>query len=224
MTQWRSRSPRYEILRDEGINVFLQPTQDGEEAAPIPARLKQISFGGARLLTRQTLRLESNLCMKIAFRELEFETFVDARVAWARPLFDGEWILGCAFSPELPEQLLDALADMQYIDRRGSGRTPTQAAANVRHESKQDLLPATIVDYSYGGVCLEVAEIEQLGRKIQLVVETPNGSQTSMLRVCWLIENVPAALHLIGCEYIDQQASGRMRKCLDEECFVHQDA
>lgn len=224
MTQWRPRSPRYEIMRTEGMTVQLKQLDGHDQFVSFPAQLKQISLGGARLITQRPLRLDEKFLVTIAFDSTEFESVVDARVAWARPLRGDDWLMGCEFSPELPEKLLDDLSHHGYIERRERGRILIRTPVNFRHHTSLEMAQGNIVDYSHGGLCLEANVAENLERQLHLVVGENGSQQQAAMLVRWRIENGVEASHLMGCEFVNRHEAIALRQCLESARFAELEA
>ncbi len=220
MTEWRPRSPRYDVLQQEGINVCLVRVDDQQETVVIPAELRQISLGGARMVTQRPLLLEETLNMKVTFDEVDFESIVDARVAWARPLRGEDWLIGCAFSPDLPEAMLDEMARQELIDRRKFGRMIAEIPAKYRKPGSQEKLDATVVDVSPGGLCLAVDSAEGLGAQVQIIVQADEKEFAARARVCWRMDNENSESTLIGCEFVVPKEATAMRQVLEEMRFA----
>lgn len=221
MTPWRPRSPRHELVREDGITVSLRQFDGDECVREISAVLKQISLGGARLITHCPLQMDDRFRIRVCFQEIEFESVLDGRVAWARPLRGDDWLMGCAFSPELPELLLDELARYGYIDRRQSGRILTRTPAAIRHQVSQITRPAHIIDFSHGGVCLEAADLQHLDSLLDLLWDEEAGRQhQATIRVRWHVEQPCDRSHLLGCEFLHRKDAVAVRQHLEETVFA----
>ena len=219
MTQWRPRSPRYEIVRADGIAVELKQLSGEDQYVTFPAQLKQISQGGARLITQRPLRLDERFVVSVKFDATAFESIVDARVAWARPLRGEDWLMGCEFTPELPEQLLDDLALNGFINRREKGRILVRTPVNVRQDSCPEMSQGNIVDFSHGGLCLESEFASQLEEQLQLIVGTNGSQKQANMLVRWRIES-HESLHVMGCEFVHRHEAISLRQCLEDSRFA----
>jgi hypothetical protein len=128
--------------------------------AAVPARVRDVSPGGASLVVGRLFDLGAMLSLALPHPAREPLTTVLVCVVHARDLGDGRWQLGCTFSAEITADDLERFAPQPGAARpeqRAGARHPGRAHAAYQRvnaptpESSQ----ARVLNLSIGGIVLE---------------------------------------------------------------------
>jgi hypothetical protein len=164
--------PRYELRAAGRLAVRV------ERAAGLPpveagVKLVDISREGVKLLASSRLHIHETVTIRIEVPEVRRDFSLPARVCWSHPAKGESWRLGCTFTQDLHEDVLDQLAVLGYIERRKDPRQTVDAEAWAVWELAEQGFPVRIVSLSPGGFCICCPQAGKIGAR--LLLEFGNG-------------------------------------------------
>lgn len=200
----RERRASARLLCD--LKTAWRPAAAPDEP-PAPARVRDVSLGGAGLLVRRRLEAGTLLAIDLpgkGFRPLT----VLACVAHASAHGPGEWALGCAFSAELTHDELESLGTGRATaapDRRLRRRPAGTVRALYRPANEEDgpWKPARVADLSTRGVGLLVPRPAPVGTLLSLRLHEADGPASLDMLAC--VERAlfpPGGGCALGCRFI----------------------
>jgi hypothetical protein len=180
------------------------------ERPSIEADLLDLSQAGARLSVSASISIQEALRLRIEIPELGLDLDIPAAVCWTRPSDGGSWIVGCSFSPELPEDAAKQLGVNGQLNRRKEPRFPIDVEGLVELELAEKNVPVRIRDYSAGGFCMFGSTPANSGQRLLLHVTMPDGTDVAIPgKVQWRFGYEDG--YLFGCAYLNHQGYSSFR-------------
>jgi hypothetical protein len=213
-----NRAPRYKVKDQTKVAVTLEKA-DGSSAQLI-AELLDISIGGAKFWTSETMAIRQIVDVVIGFRETGYQIQVSGEICWANPAPGDGWLLGCSFKPALPEDVLQLCATSGIIERRRHPREPVSIPASARWELDRELVPARVLNYSPGGgFCLLSQTDDKPGERVLLELTRGDGQVVTVRgKSRW---QAPAADgYVVGCEFLSTEDASNFADVVQSLCQV----
>lgn len=196
----RRGAPRFRITKPEALRVTVTKNDNSFEA--IQTELVNISVGGAKFKSNQSVTVNEVVSVKIDVDQPGQAISVSGEVRWIAPLDGDEWWLGCAFKPSIPHEVLNQLARQGILERREHVRQRISLPVTVQWQLEYEPTTVMVVDYSAGGLCL-VSKVERgPGERLMLKFELDDGREVQV-RASTRWEVCCDEGFLIGCEFID---------------------
>ncbi|MCE9607307.1 MAG: PilZ domain-containing protein [Planctomycetia bacterium] len=202
--------PRYEIDGELAVTLIIEP--DDYRSAPIEveATLINLSASGAKLAVPTALEQDKTVRIKLVVDRLGLSFYLSARVCWAAPEGESSSIVGCQLSPNIPEGILQHIAQGGRLNRRDQDRRATSmqvgiARGGIRLWSREK---AVIRNYAAGGVCLEMTKSAQLAEVLRLRFAMDELEGVDVV-VRWVIQQEDR--FLMGCEYQNATSFARLQ-------------
>jgi len=163
----------------------------------LDVRLRDLSGWGVGFVAGKPIHEKENLIF--AFTNGGGTTRVRALVRWSNQLAFDEWAVGCEFTLDGATDFPVDLGD--HVDE-GSGvtRIPVRIPVTIRDESAAGH-PATIVNYSDGGICIVSETDFAAGESVLLQLPGCNQGQLFVARVQWHRSDDIDQRH--GCAFTD---------------------
>jgi hypothetical protein len=159
---------------------------------------------------------ELHVLIKSIKNEVEYEGICIAR--HMRSVSDGIWEVGCSLEPELSDEVINFVVGVSGKERRGSPRISLTQAAELKRQGQVDGVQVTIRNISLGGYCLHIPEEHDVGEKVKLQLEDPDGNEHSIAgRIRW--QNKVEDGYLIGCSFVDSNSHLVLLSCLHKTRF-----
>jgi len=192
---------RYQLAVDSQIPVSVEWMTD-DESHKCEACLVDLSASGARLRLSQNVPLHETIEVRIRVGKLAIDFHCAAEVCWLQPR-GSQWVLGCAFECELPEQILSKLASNGYLNRRSNPRIPTELAVEVKEElGTSQWCKANVDNYSSGGFRLQSKCPVAVGQRVLLKVKDADQQQVTVPgRVHWRVGSDDG--YAVGCSFLN---------------------
>ena len=168
-----------------------------------------LGTGGAKLRSASCIPIGEVLQLKLVTHQLDFEFQGTAEVCWSRALEGEEWLVGCAFRPQIPDHTIDKLANCGLLERRDSVRRQVSLPVTIHWELDEEPDSAKLQDYSDGGFCIAINRAAEPGQRLSMSCEAPYGEQLEIqARVQWMLETPDH--NLVGCSILLGQDFGRL--------------
>lgn len=192
---------RYQLAVDSRIPVSVEWTSD-DQSHQCDACLTDLSASGARLRLSQKVPLHETIEVRLRVGKLAIDFHCAAEVCWLQPR-DGQWVLGCAFECELPEQVLSQLAGNGYLNRRANPRIPIELAVEVKEElGTSQWFEATVDNYSSGGFRLQSKTPVAVGQRVLVQMEDADRRQRTVPgRAHWRADSDDG--YAVGCSFLN---------------------
>ncbi|MCA9261703.1 MAG: PilZ domain-containing protein, partial [Planctomycetales bacterium] len=201
------REPRYRVHM-ERIQLTLY-RRDGVDT--FPGELLNISAGGAKMRVSEGFDVAEALAVRLHVPALQRTIEVAASVCWGEPAQGGTWVMGCAFTPTIPRELLQEFASAGVLERRDQKREMLSLSAKLKWELDADVCDVVIRDYSLGGGCCVQAKYAGFpGQRLLLTMPRPDASPVKICALArWQLEIEDG--FLIGCEFLHHRDSLDLR-------------
>jgi len=211
------REQRFAVERAKGFDVLVCRGESSDMV--FYADLMDFSRSGLKFCLPFNARFDEKLQIQLTFKDYEFSYSGTSRVRHIRNKEVNRWVVGCSVSPELPDEVVDALADLTEQERRKSPRSKVEGKGYLSRQGEVEEIPATIKNVSTGGFCLRVDEEFEVGSQVNFSMENRFGFQEQIdARVCWQRES--EGEQLIGLSFADRAAHERLLDCFE---FPHTD-
>lgn len=200
--------PRYDLAEIFCVEVSVEADDRWADPIQLSATVLNLSSNGAKLAVPHALNRNETFRIRLVVDRLGLNFYLSAQVCWAAPEGTAASVIGCRFSPDLPELILQQLADGGRLDRRDRNRLASSAEMGiVRAGSKfWSRENGRLHNYAVGGVCIETDRTAALGERLTLrfskQVEVP-------VVVRWVVEQ--DGRFLMGCEYENPQSFAELR-------------
>ncbi len=208
----RTRPPRYEFRTDEGLRVTLQKTDSSR--SPVPVTLLNISTGGAKIRTSETVQFKDAVVLRIEVEQPIRAISVSGEVCWVAPALGDKWSIGCRFDPPIPEEVLQEFAEAGVIERRENQREQVSLAATALWELKGESRSVRVLNHSRGGFCLQADDGGKPGERLLLRLEIESAYAVPA-RIQWKIEAQEG--YVIGCSFQNPRDFGVFSKATPDE-------
>jgi len=154
--------------------------------------------------------------LRLALEQLDSEFQSAAEVCWTRPGKGNDWLMACAFRPQIPKQILDKLVICGLLEQRETIRQNVNLPVTIRWELGEGGKSAKLIDYSDGGFCLGTSYVVEAGQRLSMKIDRPEGRPLEVLaKVQWLLKTPDE--HLLGCSLLGGDDIGCLR-ALDDSC------
>ena len=203
------RKPRYKIRDGQNATVVLERAAQSDRPA-LTASLIDLAESGAKLSASSCIPIGEFVQLRLMVEQLESEFQSAAEVCWNRPGKDGEWLVACAFRPQVPKHIFDTLAACGVLERRESERRYVSLPVTVRWELDEESDSARLQDFSDGGFSIVISHAIETGRRLSMVCEGSDGEPLEVrAKVQWTLRTPEQ--HLIGCSMLHDQDFGCLR-------------
>jgi hypothetical protein len=194
------RSRRYSVSEHYVFKVTLKHYDEHDRPQTMAAELLDLSPGGAKFCMPNSLACEDDLIVSLQSEELNLDLSLSARICWQRQQADGQWILGCAFDPQLPEAEIEHLFGFGLLERREAPRQSVRGQASARWESATEDTPVGLLDLSEGGFSMLSPMNSEPGQRLRLTLDSEeHGLVDAAATVRW---GLPVdGGWIIGCEF-----------------------
>jgi hypothetical protein len=187
-------------------------------AAPLAARIQDVSRGGVKLLVSQRFEPGDLLSVELPAAEGRPPAAVLACVVHARPQAADEWALGCRFSAELSDDDLAAFGGASTTrsalpDSRAWSRFPCDvtAAYYLVPDGEGALRHAQVLNVSADGVGLFVREAIPVGTLLSADLHAPGGGKVVSILACVVHVTERPDGRVLGCTFIRQLDEATLR-------------
>ena len=196
----RRRAPRFRIQNTEALRVTV--TKSDKSFETIHTELVNISVGGAKFKSNQSVTVNEVVSVKIDVEHPGQSISVSGEVRWIAPLDGDEWWLGCAFKPPIPHEILNELARQGVLERREHVRQRISLPVTAQWQLEYEPTTVTVVDYSAGGICLTTDSERGPGERLMLRFQLDDGRDVQVrASTRWEVRCDDG--FLIGCEFTD---------------------
>jgi hypothetical protein len=196
--------PRYDLAESFTVEVSVEAPERWAEPVCLTATVLNLSANGAKLAVPYALNRDENFRIRLVVERLGLSFYLSAQVCWSAPEGTAACVIGCRFSPNLPEMILQQLADGGRFDRRDRNRLPASAAVGIVRANSKFWSRETghLHNYATGGVCVATDRTAALGETLTLRFGKRDGVDVPVI-VRWVVEQDQQ--FLMGCEYSDRQ-------------------
>ena len=209
------RAPRFKVDNASEAVVTVTRSVEGEDRT-LPAELVDISQHGVKMRVPVNLRFEEAVQLQIDVAGTELEYHGVASVRHIRSVDEEHWLVGCAIAPPMSDETFSYLATTAGKERRRFRRLPISAEATVRRQAQTEGTAATIHNLSSGGICFSSDAIYEVGERVQLFVDDPDGKQRVVeARICWQIDGADGSI--AGCKFSTSNSYAELCACLTEQ-------
>lgn len=196
----------------EAIRAWIMPEESASHATPTRVDVDTISCDAAQLVSRDTMQPGNGYDLTLQTPRAEITVSVVAR--WSVPLAAYGWSVGCVFNGNIAADVMDELAEEQYLERRRDDRLPVEVPCCVATEGSIALSDGVIRDFSRGGMCVEVPADMTVGNKLRVQLLT--AVQPMFLRVRW--SHCDGDEQFVGCQTImDADYTADIREAMQAE-------
>lgn len=203
------------------LTANVQPAA-GMEELRVPARVRDISLGGANLLVDRAFETGQLLSIELPHREGEETNTVLACVVRAVPESGGQWALGCVFSRELSDETLEGFGAKKVrlppSDKRTWMRFPTNVQARFQKigEPESRVHDAQVLNLSASGVGLLVDVPVETGALLSLDLVGHAGQITRTILACVVhVTSQSGTTSALGCNFIRQLSEDDLKALLE---------
>ncbi len=188
--------------------ISIHWTSDGE-AVVTRGMLLDLSRNGIRLMLEEPIPLKKAIHLRIRAIELDFDCTLSAEVCWIRSRGPKQWLLGCSFATDFPEEALVTLAQEGFLNRRKDPRVPISVTAFARQELMPEAINVRLEDYSRGGFRMFTPLSMNVGERALILVRDEGGSPLSIAaRVLWQLE-VDGGM-FVGCGFLNPEGHAQL--------------
>jgi hypothetical protein len=212
-SEFQESAFQYRLNSDIALNVTLQREKNAEIH---DASLLDITNTGIWLRTTAGLLFEETITVRIIVPEIDFEFEFVSQVSWIKPASDGHWRIGCPIQPPISEEMLNQLANLDYIDRRSKPRDQVNLPGVVTAELQQCQTAVTIQCVSKSGFGFLASEPCPVHQKIMLKVD--NGTDEILdftARVEWEFKS--GNDYRYGCSFLSPSDYEGLRGLIEVE-------
>ncbi len=177
------------------------------------ADLLDLSRGGAKLVLDDSPGIGAALTLHFD----DLACAVPSTVCWSRVDENERCWVACSFDPPLPEEVLEALLQEGYLERRRDPREPVEIPAMARWPMG-DPVAVDVRDFSAGGLCLTAPHAAARGQRMLLHLGHGEDTQASALvEVQWCIRFDDG--YLIGCSFLHREGLAAVRRMATNVVF-----
>lgn len=203
------RKSRYRIRDGQNIAVVLERVSDSDRPL-LTAGLIDLSQGGVKMRAASCVPIGEVLQLKVATDQLEFEFQTTVEVCWTRPTEGEDWLVGCAFRPQIPNDIFDRLVAGGLLERREAERRYESLPVAIRWELGEEADSARLQDYSDGGFCIATNHAVEIGQRLFMSCVVPDGKQSVIpAKVQWMLTTPEH--YLVGCTMLNSEDFGCLR-------------
>lgn len=207
------RSRRYSVSENYVVGVTLKHYDEHDRPLITAARLLDLSPGGAKLALATSFPFEDDLIVSLESEELNLSLSLSARICWLRQQDDREWILGCAFDPQLPDAEIEHLLSYGLLERRETPRQSVRGQAMACWEGGMDETPVGLLDLSEGGFSMLSPMFAEAGKRLRLSLDSAEHELIdAAATVRWGLK-VDGGW-IIGCQFENRRAFAALEKRL----------
>jgi hypothetical protein len=194
------RAERFAVKNLDATYAMVERIDDHGETTNLLAEPLDISQGGVKLRLDAPLNFEETIRLVLGCVEGPLRLTLTCRVAWLRTEWDGLWLVGCQFIPQLPTEVLEQMFSSGWVERRRFHRCAANGTATARWQLSPDQFKVDLIDVSQGGFCIRCRQAGCQADRIQLCLDTIDGPVTVQARAKWRF-NLDEQSQLIGCEF-----------------------
>lgn len=202
-----NRESRYAVQEEQALTVTVVRQLNQES---LPATVANLSLGGAKLVVSLPLSFTELIRVNLTLSESDVRFDVPARICWARPIGDGTYSVGCAFSERLTPEVLNSLSELGYLERRAHGRVQVDFPALSKWELSDTISTVQVLDYSIGGFVMVSRQRAQADQQLMLEISTEHQVFTLSARVVWQTRMEES--YRIGCSFIGKKDAETMAR------------
>ena len=200
------REPRFGVIRGRQISSTISIDLEGE-VFELPVELIDLSRDGAKIQSKLHLPAGTPLTMKLLVRRCSIDLTIGGEVKWCQLNVDDTSRIGCSFFVEVPEDVIQQLAEQGYLERRGDARKSVSIDVLVKQElSATPPVVGQIIDYSASGLRLSLPTPIKLGARL-LVEPQSTETETPIVAVRTLWQRSHDGGCEVGCCFLS--TSGR---------------
>jgi hypothetical protein len=207
-TQAQEEERRVWIRYPSSAEAACQPA-NAEDAAPVIARVRNISRGGISLVVNRWYEPGMLLSIQLPDATPESASTILAYVVRSNPKGEGEWAVGCTFATELDEDDLKTLgvprSRPEAPDQRSWERFPCDVRVTYQVVKADSPSPkdGIVLDLSPMGVGLLLTEALEVGTLLNLELRSVDGKSTLiMLASVVRVTARTGRASIIGCNFI----------------------
>lgn len=195
------REPRYHVNPEFNIRVAVRraamPNQE------ISGKVVDMSQSGARLVLESSVQFQEAITVYLVCEEMGLDIALSSNVCWLRQgRGPEEWVLGCAFDPELPADYLEDFFRNGLLERRSNPRLPLDMEARALWELSNEPAPIRLVNVSQCGFCMTTSNMVEVGRRVRLFVDRANRPELQIDgRIQWAMRN--GEEQVLGCHLVN---------------------
>ena len=203
------RKPRYRLREGQNATVVLERVSESDRR-PLAASLVDFSESGVKVSLPFRVQIGELVQLELAFDQSDLHFLGAAKVCWTRPEKDGEWLVACAFRPQVPKHIFDTLAASGVLERRDSERQYVSLPVTIRWELGVEDDSVRLQDFSDGGFSIVTSYAVETGQRLSMVCETSDGEPLEVrAKVQWTLRTPEQ--HLVGCSMLHDQDFGCLR-------------
>jgi c-di-GMP-binding flagellar brake protein YcgR len=198
------------VRRHVSVETRVTPAT-GEAETPLPARILDVSSGGARLEVGRFFEPGDLLSLELPPQDGSSSVTVLACVVYSQAVGDDRHILGCRFSAELSAADLATFGASKtrpdVLDSRNWSRYPCEIKAVYQTVPDDDKPPreAKVLNISAGGIGLVVTEEVRAGALLSAELHAADGRAVVTILAC--VVHVVAESgreRVLGCNFIQE--------------------
>ena len=206
------REKRFEVGVSKDFDVVVSRGESDETL--YFADLMDFSRSGLKFCLPFNARFDEMLRIRLTFKNSELQYFGLGRVRHIRNTETNRWVVGCSIDPNLPDDLINHLAEVTHQERRKNPRVEVYANGFLSRQGKLEETPADLQNISKGGFCLFVDEAPETGSQVNFTIENRYGFQEQIdARIRW--QKAHEAGFLVGLSFVDDESYERLVSCLD---------
>lgn len=196
------------VRHPASLTTTVQPTTNGRSLR-ISAKIRDISRGGVHLVVDHAFEPGQLITVELPLAGSAQMQFVLACIVRVVPEGPGLWALGCIFSQELADELLDSLGGKRVKHPSGDKRTWMRFASDVRAkvqsvgDIRNETHPARVLNISASGVGLQVAQRIEAGVLLNVdFLDTHEAIRRSILACVVHVSPADDGEWSLGCNFI----------------------
>jgi hypothetical protein len=208
------------VFKRRTVHVTIKRSED-PSSGEVQAELRDISRCGVKLMAPSSPAIDENVVIWLRQPSIDLSLRLEGKVCWVRHSGRDMCQVGCVLSNELPEEVLTKLAVNGYVQRRQHARHAVDIPGSVRWELSCANLPVRVTDFSNGGFCMVCAEQARVGDRLVLELPSEQDQPSPILaKANWTSKTSEG--YKVGCEFLSNEAPGRMRRCVGAADLPHQ--
>jgi hypothetical protein len=121
----------------------------------VPGALLELSRSGVRLRVHEPIRHGERIAVALEANGINLRIETEALVCWTQPAQREGWLLCCAFSKSLEDEVISELAVRSIVNRRTESRREISFPADARSELNAEFSAVQVVNcspYGFGGL------------------------------------------------------------------------
>lgn len=207
---------RYAIEDFESTRVTIMiQTDHGEERHE--GFLADLSSSGVRV----ALRVRPSKGCKVEFHLFVPKTQLDmhsaAVVRWLQPRDGDSWWVGCELAEPIPDDVIEALAAANLLNRRRDPRYAISHPGVAKWELADEQMNVELVDYSKGGFCMLCQEAKHFpSERVMLLLSNGDISAKVPARVMWQRQLEHG--YAVGCSFTALDGFVTFRDVVEPGC------